>query len=107
MKRSVELLILLITLLTCTTSFAQEKPLFSITEDDGLANNEVHDLTKDNQGYLWIATGNGLTKYDGKNFVNIRVHQGLPGNIIRAVAHDENDRIYVACYKAGLAYPSH
>ena len=103
MKRSAQLFIWLITLLTSITSFAQEKPIYSLTEDDGLANNVVHDLTKDNQGYLWIATGNGLSKYDGKTFVNFRVRQGLPGNIIRAVTHDENNRIYVACYKAGLA----
>ncbi len=103
MKRSVQLFVFLFILFSHVFSSAQDKPIIGFTEDDGLASNEVHDVTKDNQGYLWIATGNGVSKYDGEKFMNFRVQQGLPGNIVRAVAHDENNRIYVACYKSGLA----
>jgi ligand-binding sensor domain-containing protein len=72
-------------------------------EDDGLANNDVRDLTKDEQGYLWIATGNGLSKFDGNKFINFHTTDGLPGNMVWAVAHDEKNRIYAACYRSGLA----
>jgi len=73
------------------------------TEDDGLANNDVRDLTKDEQGYLWIAAGNGLSKFDGNKFINFHTTDGLPGNMVWAVAHDEKNRIYAACYRSGLA----
>lgn len=83
--------------------WSQEKPMIFYNEDDGLANNDVRDLTKDEQGYLWIATGNGLSKFDGNKFINFHTTDGLPGNMVWAVAHDEKNRIYAACYRSGLA----
>ena len=38
--------------------------------DDGLPNNEINDIVKDNLGFVWVATENGLSRYDGYNFVN-------------------------------------
>ena len=82
---------------------SQEKSVTLFTEEDGLANNDVRDVTKDEQGYLWIATGNGLSKFDGAKFINFNKESGLPGNMVWAVAHDQMNRIYVGCYKSGLA----
>lgn len=81
---------------------AQEKPFILLTEEDGLANNDVRDITKDNKGFLWIATSNGLSKYDGEKFVNFGIKQGMPGKWVWAVEHDDKDRIYAACYLNGL-----
>ena len=36
----------------------------------GLPHNEINDIVKDAQGYIWIATENGLSRYDGYNFIN-------------------------------------
>ena len=41
------------------------------TEEDGLADNDVYDVAKDELGYLWIGTNNGLSKFDGDNIVMI------------------------------------
>jgi hypothetical protein len=35
----------------------------------GLPHNEINDLIKDDKGYVWIATDNGLARYDGYNFI--------------------------------------
>ena len=35
---------------------------------DGLADNFVSDIVKDNFGFIWIAGRNGLTRFDGNNF---------------------------------------
>ena len=35
----------------------------------GLAHNEINDLIKDDYGYVWVATDNGLARYDGYNFI--------------------------------------
>ena len=40
------------------------------TYKNGLADNLVHDLCTDSDGYVWIATEKGLSRYDGKNIVN-------------------------------------
>jgi ligand-binding sensor domain-containing protein len=36
----------------------------------GLPHNEINDIVKDQQGYIWIATENGLSRFDGFNFIN-------------------------------------
>jgi ligand-binding sensor domain-containing protein len=35
---------------------------------DGLSNNRVVDITQDRTGFIWIATENGLNRYDGVEF---------------------------------------
>ncbi|NJM15528.1 MAG: hypothetical protein HC896_09325 [Bacteroidales bacterium] len=46
---------------------AQEKRLVfnHLTIDDGLPTNNITDVIQDNQGFIWIATKEGLCRYDG------------------------------------------
>lgn len=37
---------------------------------NGLSTNDVTDMKQDNNGYLWLATSNGICRYDGYNFLN-------------------------------------
>ena len=48
-------------------SSGQEKYLH-FTEVNGLPRNITNCLEQDKYGYLWIGTGNGVVRYDGKNF---------------------------------------
>src|SRR4051794_24827423 len=50
-----------------------EKPLaqYSISSwrtDDGLPQNEVHDVAQSPDGYIWVATAEGLARFDGVQF---------------------------------------
>lgn len=82
---------------------AQIKPVMHYTEDDGLAGKVVHDLTKDQNGILWIATESGISKFDGKEFQNIYKTDGLPSNLVWTIEADDKNNIYAGCFKAGLA----
>ncbi len=56
---------------------AQTQPLHyftHFTENDGLSDNNVLCILRDQQGYLWVGTTNGLNRYDGYSF-----RQYLPG----------------------------
>jgi hypothetical protein len=44
--------------------------------EDGLAHNTANALLQDRQGFLWIATDDGLDRYDGYQF---RALPGRPG----------------------------
>ena len=44
--------------------------------DDGLCSNAIAYLTQDDYGYIWIATWNGLSRFDGYNFYNYRTGAG-------------------------------
>ncbi len=43
-----------------------------INSDNGLSQNSVYAIFKDSKGFLWIGTGDGLNRYDGKEFVAFR-----------------------------------
>jgi ligand-binding sensor domain-containing protein/putative methionine-R-sulfoxide reductase with GAF domain len=48
------------------------------TIHDGLSGNRLTGITQDEQGYIWISTGRGLNRYDGKQFVQF--HTGNENN---------------------------
>jgi len=47
-------------------------PTFKLLSDeDGLKANAVYDICKDSRGLFWLATDNGLFRFDGTNFIPI------------------------------------
>ena len=55
-----------------------------ISTQDGLSCNQVFDITQDDDGYIWMATANGLCRYDGYQFHNI-FRVGPPESAMHAV----------------------
>ncbi|THB80285.1 MAG: PAS domain S-box protein [Desulfobacteraceae bacterium] len=41
-----------------------------LTTRDGLANPVVYDMIQDRHGFLWFGTGNGISKFNGYEFIN-------------------------------------
>ena len=70
---------------------------------DGLPSNRVNALAEDRQGYLWIATRDGLARYDGVGFRVWRVGEGLRDNFVWSVHVDALDRVWIGTASAGLA----
>jgi signal transduction histidine kinase/DNA-binding response OmpR family regulator len=52
------------------------------TTKDGLPVNSVNDIAQTEDGYLWLATYDGLVRFDGKKVTVFRSaqHEGLPNN---------------------------
>jgi signal transduction histidine kinase/sugar lactone lactonase YvrE/ActR/RegA family two-component response regulator len=74
-----------------------------LTVDDGLPSNRINGIAQDAAGYLWIATSDGLARYDGIGYRIWRVGQGLDDNFVWAVHVDAHDRVWVGTRAAGLA----
>ena len=55
-----------------------------ISTQQGLPCNQVFDITQDADGYIWMATANGLCRYDGYQFQNI-YRIGPPQSALHAV----------------------
>ncbi len=70
---------------------------------DGLPSNRINALAEDRQGYLWIATRDGLARYDGVGYRIWRVGDGLNDNHVWTVFVDDRDRVWVGTQNGGLA----
>jgi len=47
-----------------------DKSFVHITSRDGLMNDEVRAIHQDESGFIWIGTSDGLSQYDGHQFIN-------------------------------------
>ncbi|WP_161554547.1 hybrid sensor histidine kinase/response regulator transcription factor [Sinomicrobium soli] len=68
------------------------KNSFSLSELDGLPQNKVKAIAKDQYGYLWIGTQNSITRYDGINFRN---YNDLDGKDINKILVDDKNRVWI------------
>lgn len=50
--------------------YAQQFNIKTFTTNDGLSHNDVRAIASDSSGFLWIATWDGLSRYDGYTFKN-------------------------------------
>lgn len=72
--------------------------LKTITTRDGLSDDHVWALAKDQRSNLWIGTKNGLNRYDGRRITVFRAEgraNSLPGDYITALATDTGRTLYV------------
>jgi signal transduction histidine kinase/ligand-binding sensor domain-containing protein/CheY-like chemotaxis protein/HPt (histidine-containing phosphotransfer) domain-containing protein len=78
-----------------------------LTVDEGLAQNSVMALQQDARGFLWIATQNGLDRYDGYNIRHFTHQRGvdntLPSNFIWDIHEDRHGDLWMAIKDGGVA----
>ncbi|MFT3909306.1 MAG: triple tyrosine motif-containing protein [Ferruginibacter sp.] len=70
-----------------------------ITKQEGLASNTAFQTVRDKEGFLWIATQNGLQRYDANRFLTFRHVPGDTSSIAaNSVSHlyiDRKDRLWL------------
>ena len=61
--------VLCLSLTFCLSGVSQPDLKFkALSIKDGLTNNSINDVIKDTVGFIWIATDDGLNRYDGQEF---------------------------------------
>lgn len=70
---------------------------------DGLPSSRVNAIAEDRQGFLWIATRDGLARYDGVDFRVWRTEDGLHDNSVWTVHVDARDRVWIGTRRGGLS----
>jgi len=71
-----------------------------LNTDSGLPRNQVTDVLQDNVGYIWLATGEGLSRYDGYRFKTYNSKtSNLEGNNIFAIYEDKSNKLWLATNK--------
>ena len=85
-------------------SYAQPYLLKHLGVEDGLSNNYVTNITQDKQGYIWIATESGLSRFDGRNFTTYKDNNSeISSNALNTLLYDEEENALWIGLKNGLS----
>lgn len=97
------LFILLIVNLLPVLLKAQLVPQFThYSTDDGLPQHTIMDMLQDKKGFMWFATWDGLSKFDGYSFRNFKIGPEddyyIKSNRVQRLFEDNNNRIWFESY---------
>lgn len=100
MLRKCTITILFLLIGFCSLAQVPSPLIFSrITKKEGLASNTAFQTVRDKQGFLWIATQNGLQRYDGNRFLTFRHIPGdsssIAENTVNHIFIDSKERLWL------------
>lgn len=102
MKRT-SILTFSVLLLTSMLCNAQTARLY--TSESGLTNSQINDIYQDSKGFIWIATENGLSRFDGMNFSTFRFDRNrensISSNLVLTTFEDSKGTMWIGT-SAGL-----
>ena len=80
--------------------FPQDYTFTHYSSENGLSKNAVNWVLQDRQGFLWVATTDGLNRFDGINFKIFRHEPGNTNSInhsnVLALHEDVHGNIWIA-----------
>jgi len=85
-------------------SFSQEYSYKHYNIKDGLAGSTAYCITQDKEGFLWIGTETGVSRFDGTHFKNFNSDDGLPDTEILQIFADSHGRIWMAPFQKSICY---
>ncbi|WAC13014.1 hybrid sensor histidine kinase/response regulator transcription factor [Dyadobacter pollutisoli] len=114
-QRLVGVLLLLVLFTADAPLSAQDKsPKFRfehITVDDGLAHSDAMDVVQGSRGFIWIATNNGVDRFDGYDLKHYQLPlsdpTGVSSNRVQVLFVDLNGTLWVGTEHAGIYYYNH
>lgn len=74
-----------------------------LSQKDGLSQSNVNAIIQDRRGFLWIATANGLNRYDGYEFLHFYGIDGLPNDQVTTLLETQDGMIWLGTRNGGIA----
>lgn len=87
-------LIFTLFVLTVLHVHSQELTYKQFTVKDGLPGSVVYHALQDKHGFIWFATSQGVSRFDGRTFRNFTKEDGLPDNDIIKLYLDKHNNIW-------------
>lgn len=101
--RSIQQVILFILLFTVSFVVnSQQYSFISFSTPEGLPQSQVNAITQDQEGYLWVGTFGGLSKFNGYSFKNYSISEGLLNNRVHALSYIDN-KLFIG-HNNGVSY---
>ncbi len=73
----------------------------------GLSSNGQRCIVQDKEGFMWIGTGEGLNRFDGRSFKiyrsNPKSNTSLKSNLITCLLCDSKGQLWVGTYGGGIS----
>lgn len=88
--------------LLCIVQAGRADPVRLYDTENGLPHNRVNKIYLDSKNFLWVCTDDGLSRFDGYQFVNYTTAQGLPHRHVNGVLETRTGEYWVAT-DAGLS----
>lgn len=85
------------------TFYSQSYQFSKYSVDQGLPQQYVYSLNQDDNGFIWIGTGDGLAKFDGIDFTNYTNVDGLAENFVTCSTQDSNGVIWTGHNKGSIS----
>jgi ligand-binding sensor domain-containing protein/two-component sensor histidine kinase len=97
------ILALILITITPAVSPAEKLPVRTYTATDGLGSSFVAHIMQDSAGYLWFSTRDGLSRYNGYEFITYSRSDGLPVSIVSACVQVKNGDYLVLTNDGGVS----
>lgn len=94
-------------LIITLSASAQQYNFISYSVAEGLAQSQIRSIFQDDDGYIWIGTLGGLSKFDGINFENFSTNDGLLNNQINSIFKDSKGNIWLGSRGGVSVYDGH
>lgn len=79
------------------TALIKQPRLFHLDTAVGLSQNTIYDLHLDPYGFLWVANGEGLNRYDGHKVMQVAGAQGeFLNNPVYAIHEDSRKNLWIS-----------
>ena len=75
---------------------------FDVT--DGLGYGPVRAILQDRQGYLWVGTNGGVSRFDGSEFTTFTRDDGLPANRVTDIVEDRDGNLWFGTHSGVCRY---
>lgn len=82
---------------------AQSYSFRNFNVEDGVSHPFIYDIVQDDKGYLWVATGEGLCKFNGFHFTNYFTNDGLAENFVSTLHKDAKGNIWMGHKQGGCS----
>jgi len=105
-------ILILSVFIQCFLSLGQKMDLKfeGLTIQDGLSSNVINDIIRDSDGFMWVATEDGVNRYDGLEFKTYREREGdsttLCSNLIYVFLKNHQNNLLVGSSKGLNIYNS-
>ena len=96
--------IFFIALCVALSLYGQTPSIINYSVTEGLPSLEVYNIHQDKKGFIWFATDNGVTRFDGTEFTVFQAKDGLTDPVVFGLFEDVRGRIWFRTFSGKLSY---